>query len=108
MDIFVQTNNFSDDVPRFAEVLGGICQNEAFGNGQIEQHFRFPQESKADQFDQGIRLFPEVIHVGRSPDLITQAIANSKLCACGENEVQDCGIQCTAVIMLDHLGSRHE
>lgn len=94
MDIYVQTSNFTDDASKFAEVLGGICQEEAVSDSAIEQHYRFSQESMASQFDQGIRLYPEVIYVGRSPDLITQAIANSRLCACGVTTVLDCATRC--------------
>lgn len=94
MDIYVQTNDFSEEVPQFASKLGGVCQNEAFGNTKIEMHFRFTQESLADQFSQGVRLFPEVMHVARTPDLITQAIANSRLCACGFKTVLDCSSEC--------------
>lgn len=94
MDIYVQTKDFTDEVPQFATKLGGVCQNEAFSNTQIEQHFKFDLESRAEQFEQGIRLFPEVMHVARTPDLIAQAIANSKLCACGFKTVLDCRVEC--------------
>ncbi len=99
LDVYIQTNEFPEAVQRYAEVLGGICQNEAIGDRVIESHYRFPIQSMAEQFDRSVRVFPEVINIGTSPDLIAQAIANSKLCKCGVNTLQDCNIQCTSPIL---------
>jgi hypothetical protein len=101
MEVFIQTNDFSQDITNYAEKLGGICQNEAIGDRLIEQHFMFQSESMAQQFDRSVRVFPEVIHIGSSPDLIKEAIANSKLCPCGRFTVLDCGIECEG--MLDQI-----
>ena len=106
MDLFVQTNDFSEGVPELANRLGGVCQNEAIGDRVIESHFGFPIQSMAEQFDRSVRVFPEVINIGTSPDLIAQAIANSKLCKCGVNTLQDCNIQCTSPIL--DLRGNHE
>lgn len=101
MDLFVQTNEFSEAVQHYAEKLGGVCQNEAIGDRVIESHYRFPIQSMAEQFDRSARVFPEVINIGRSPDLIAQAIANSRLCACGEKTLQGCATECEG--MLDQI-----
>ena len=94
MDIFVQTNNLPNEIEKFASRLGGICQNEAFDDFGCEQHYRFSLASNADQFELGIRHYPEVMKVARKPNLIEQAIANSRLCACGSKTVLDCATEC--------------
>ena len=101
IEIFVQTNDYTDEVMNYASRLGGICQNEAIGDRMIEQHFEFANESMAQQFDRSVRVFPEVTHIGMKPDLIAQAIANSKLCKCGWTTVKDCSIDCDALLKME-------
>jgi hypothetical protein len=109
MDVFIQTNDLSDDISDYATRLGGICQNEAIGDRLIEQHFAFSSDTMAQQFDRSVRVFPEVTNIGYAPDLIAQAIANSKLCACGWTTKQQCDIECDALpINLEIKGDRDD
>jgi hypothetical protein len=94
MDIFIQLNNYSQEVSDYADRLGGICQGEAISDNLVEQQFHFNSVSMAEQFDRSVRVFPEVMHVGNSADLIAQAIANSRLCGCGKFTIHDCNSHC--------------
>jgi hypothetical protein len=101
LNVYLQTNDFCQDIANYAEKLGGICENEAVSDRLIEQHFQFNTDSTAEQFNRSVRVFPEVINISQSPDLIAQAIANSKLCACGWTTKHQCDRECEA--MLDQL-----
>lgn len=94
MDVFLLLKQESGHITKLAEVLGGICKEEAIADNAIEQHYTFSLESRADQFQSSVRLFPEVASISQSPDLIAQAIANSRLCACGEKTLQGCATEC--------------
>ena len=106
MDVFIQTNDFSQDVSDYADRLGGICQGEAISDRLIEQQFSFNSVSMAEQFDRSVRVFPEVMHIGNSADLIAQAIANSKLCACGKFTILDCNSHCEGHALQQLRGDR--
>lgn len=94
MDVYIQLHREEGNISRLAEILGGICQDEVIADNAIEQHYRFGLESRADQFQASVRLFPEVVNITRSPDLIAQAIANSRLCTCAMKTVLECSAEC--------------
>lgn len=84
------------EVSQLAGRLGGICTEETVSN-VFEQKFKFSLESMAEQFQRSAVLFSEVISVGRSPSVIEQAIATSRLCDCGWTTKAQCGVQCDAL-----------
>lgn len=87
----------SVDVSQLAGRLGGICTEESDIRDGIEQKFGFNLESYADQFHFSAFHFPEVMSIGRSPSVIHQAIANSRLCDCGWTTKQTCSKTCEAI-----------
>lgn len=87
----------SVDVSQLAGRLGGICTEESDIRDGIEQKFGFSLESYANQFHFSAFHFPEVISIGRSPSVIHQAIANSRLCDCGWTTKQACLKTCEAI-----------
>lgn len=88
----------SVEVPQWAGRLGGICTEEHENIAGIEQVFRFNMESFANQFSASVFHYPEIISVGRSPNQVQKAIADSKLCDCGWTTKQQCDLECEAMI----------
>ena len=82
------------DLHQLAGVLGGICSEELPIAGGYELKFEFSLESNARQFHINTFLFPETISVERSPSVIQQAIADSKLCDCGWTTKKACLQDC--------------
>lgn len=93
-DVSVYLESASADVSQLAGRLGGICTEENEIKYGIEQKFSFTLESFADQFHFAAFHYPQVISIGRSPSVIHQAIANSRLCKCGWTTKQACSKNC--------------
>ncbi len=90
INISVWLTTASVDVMQLAGRLGGICTEERPNPCGIEQVFQFSIESIAKQFNIAAFHFPEVVSIGRSPDLSKAAIAESKLCDCGWTTRLEC------------------
>jgi hypothetical protein len=84
----------SADMHQLAGVLGGICSEELPIAGGYKLKFEFFLESKARQFHINTFLFPETISPMRSPAIIQQAIADSRLCDCGWTTKKQCLLDC--------------
>ena len=94
--VWVERN--SADMHQLAGVLGGICSEESPIAGGYELKFEFSLESNARQFHINTFLFPETISVERSPSVIQQAIADSRLCDCGFTTKHSCDRLCEGLI----------
>lgn len=90
--VSVRLNSSCIDILNLAGRLDGSCINQEPSKNGFKQVFEFPLESRAEKFADSVRYFPEVLSVGRS--LIDEAIANSRLCACGFKTVLDCNSEC--------------
>lgn len=93
-EVSVWLTSASVDVSQLAGRLGGICTKERPNPCGIEQVFQFSIKSLANQFNIAAHHFPEVVSIGRSPDLSKVAIAESKLCDCGWTTKQQCDREC--------------
>lgn len=96
-EVSVYLTKPSVEVSQWAGRLGGICTEESNTVDGIEQKYVFTLESFADHFNFSSFHFSEVISIGRSPSLVQQAIAASKLCDCGWTTKSSCNIKCEAI-----------
>lgn len=94
--ITVCVEKISADMHQLAGVLGGICSEESPTAIGFELKFEFTLESNARQFHLNAFNYPETISAMRSPSIIQQAIASSRLCNCGWTTKQACLKTCEA------------
>lgn len=94
--ITVCVEKISADMHQLAGVLGGICSEESPTAIGFELKFEFTLESNARQFHLNAFNYPETISAMRSPSIIQQAIASSRLCDCGWTTKQACLKTCEA------------
>lgn len=107
-DVSVWLTGASVEASQLAGRLGGICTEERQNVAGIEQVFRFNMESFAQQFNFSAFHFPEVISIGRSPNLSQKAITESRLCNCGWTTKSECDQECSRPISIEVEGDRHE
>lgn len=92
--ITVCVEKISADMHQLAGVLGGICSEESPIAIGFELKFEFSLESNARQFHLNTFNYPETISATRSPNVIHQAIADSRLCNCGWTTKKACLQNC--------------
>lgn len=107
-EVSVWLTGASVEVSQLAGRLGGICTEERQNVAGIEQVFRFNMESFAQQFNFSVFHFPEVISIGRAPNLSQKAITESRLCNCGWTTKSQCDRDCETPSMKQSGGDRHE